>query len=224
MLEAQSTHNLSEEEILDEMVTWVMGGHETTASLISWAVYLLHKHTEVKEKVLQELVSVLNIQDNTIVNGIIIPNEQQLQQMEYLNMVLKETLRLYPPAPIINRVAIEDHKIGPYTIPKNTEVLISPWVLQRTDKLWQDPLQFKPERWKEDSVDNFAFLPFSAGPRACLGKIFAYLEAKLIFSIIFQRFAIHVVNASKAEPDFAITLRPKHYFKCKLSKCDLFNR
>jgi len=164
MLEAQSSYNLSEEEILDEMVTWVMGGHETTASLISWAVYLLHSHPEVKERVLQELKSILYTHSENVGN-IIIPNEQQLQQMEYLNMVLKETLRLYPPAPIINRVSIEDHKIGKYTIPKNTEVLISPWVLQRSDKLWQEPHQFKPERWKEDSVDNFAFLPFSAGPR-----------------------------------------------------------
>jgi len=125
MLEAQSSYNLSEEEILDEMVTWVMGGHETTASLISWAVYLLHSHPEVKERVLQELKSILYTHSENVGN-IIIPNEQQLQQMEYLNMVLKETLRLYPPAPIINRVSIEDHKIGKYTIPKKYRSINKP--------------------------------------------------------------------------------------------------
>jgi len=209
MLEAQEFYQLSEDEILDEMVTFVMGGHETTSSLLSWAFYVIDNHPIVQERLMQEL-------DSCVPRGSI-PTFDDLQKMDYLLMVLKETLRLYPPAPLLNRTSLTEVEIGGFTIPANTEILICPWAIQRSHKYWDKPDEFIPERWKDDTrASSFTFVPFSAGPRACLGKMFAFMEAKLVVCMILQRYQVNFVKNQNVETEVAITLRAKYGLLCNL--------
>jgi len=220
MLEAslEDRIGLSKEEIEDEMLTWVMGGHETTASMLSWTFYVLNENPEIENNIIHELHNVLGLEpyhqqhsnDTKKSPKLIVPSFEDLQKMHYLTMVLKEVLRMYPSAPLLNRVSIMDCEVLGYRIPKGTEILLSPWLLHRDATYWKDPERFDPMRFQEETTERnhgFHYLPFGAGPRACLGKSFALLEGKLVLSMLLQRFSLIRMETKKIESQVAITLR-----------------
>jgi len=142
-----------------------------------------------------------------------------LQKLDYLTMIIKETLRMFPPAPLLNRTTIEETELAGYKIPANTEILISPWTIQRSNRYWINPDQFIPERWSEDRL-TFSFVAFSGGPRACLGKMFAFMETKLVISMILKRYKVKIVPKQKVQTEVAITLRAKYGLWCTIEKRD----
>jgi cytochrome P450 len=220
LLESQMiSNNLTNSEIEDEMITWVMGGHETTSSLLSWICYLLDQYPEIQNKIIQEIKKFSILENSSYLDNFIVPSFEILQKMDYLTMVIKEALRLFPPAPLLNRVVAIEHNLGPYKLSKGIQIIISPWSLHRSKQYWgNDVNEFKPERFQNNDYNNFyAYLPFGAGPRACLGKTFAFLEVKLILFCLLQRFQIHIYNKNKIDTEIAITLRAKPYIHSTLS-------
>jgi len=214
MLLSQEEYSLTDQEIEDELITWTMGGHETTASLLSWFFCMLDTHPQVKARVLEEQRTLLAFQPPTVTlqdgTQLVVPSYDSLQKMDYLQMVLLETLRLYPSAPLLNRVTSGDTVLAGYRVPAQTQLIISPWSLQHNGEYWTNPEEFSPERFqKGDHPHGFNFLAFGAGPRACLGKTFALLEAKLVGCMVMQKYHLQVVDKSTLQTEVAITLRPK---------------
>ncbi|MEM7332990.1 MAG: cytochrome P450 [Chloroflexota bacterium] len=192
---------LSDEELLDECMTLFFAGHETTAALLTWTWYLLSKNPEVKQKLQSEI--------DTALNGKPIAFED-MEKLPFTEWVIKEGLRLYPPAWSLARVALEDMTLGGRAVPKNTVIFASPFLMHRSAEHFPDPERFWPERWADDQPqpDRFAYFPFGAGPRVCLGNMFAMLEAKVILATIVQNFDLDLLS-EKIELDLQVTLRPK---------------
>jgi cytochrome P450 len=196
--------SLNDQQILDEMRTLFMAGHETTANTLVWALYLLSDHPEVERKLCTEIDNVLAGQHPTVAD---------LKKLTYLDAVIKEAMRLYPPAWGLNaRTNLEEIELGGYTIPKGSTLFICPYVTHHDPRWFPDPEAFKPERWENDlekRLPKYAYFPFGGGPHVCIGTAFALMEAKLILATIARRY--HVRNASTAplELEPLVTLRPK---------------
>jgi cytochrome P450 len=187
----------------DEVLTLYLAGHETTAVTLTWMLYLLSSHPDVETKLLNELQSVL---------GGRAPEVHELRQLVYAERVVKESMRLYPPAYVVGREALSDFKIGGYDIAAGTQVLMSQWVIQRDPRFFADPEQFNPDRWTEDfakQLPKYAYFPFGGGPRQCVGNSFAMMEAVLVLATIAQRFRVMFPASKVLEPNPTFTLRPK---------------
>ncbi|KAL6047015.1 Cytochrome P450 4V2, variant 2 [Balamuthia mandrillaris] len=221
LITAQEENGFTDKEVEDEMITTIMGGHETTSSLLSFAAHLLATHPHVQEKVHQELVDVMaHEQDTTDHHSL---SFESLDKLKYLGQVIKEALRLFPSAPVLNRVVFtkEGMTIGGYNLPSGTQVLVCPWSLHRSQAHWPEPDNFVPERWADDKPPPhpFAYLPFSAGLRRCLGASFAMMEAKLVIAMLVARFELQPPDEkANVIPEMAITLRAKHGVRCALRK------
>ena len=197
---------MSDEQLRDEMMTLFLAGHETTALALSWACYLLAQHPEFEKKLIEELQTVL---------GDRAPVPDDLSRLRYAEMVVKEAMRLYPPAWGIGRRAIDDCEIGGYRVPKGTNIFILPWLTHRDARFFPDPERFDPERWREDpirtgKIPRFAYFPFGGGPRVCVGAAFALMEATLLLVMIQQRYHLELVPGHPVKPFASVTLRPKH--------------
>jgi cytochrome P450 len=141
--------------------------------------------------------------------------------MTETRMVLEESMRLYPPAPLMSRDSAGPDRFGDIRIEANTSVMISPWVLHRHRTLWEDPDYFDPERFapgRREKIHRFAYLPFGGGPRICIGQAFAIQEAMIILSSILQRFRLTLVPGYPVEAQARLTLRPRHGLKMALSR------
>jgi len=196
------TERMSDQQLRDEVMTLFMAGHETIATAMSWTWMLLHEHPEVATRVRQEAQEVLGGRS---------PGFEDLPKLAYTGQVLSEVMRLYPPAWIMEREAIEDDVLGPWKIPAGTTVAMSPWVLHRRPELWEDPLRFDPDRFapgRDEGRHKYAYLPFGAGPRVCIGNHFALMEAKIILASVIQRFGVEVDDPDGVELDARVTLRP----------------
>jgi len=196
------TERMSDQQLRDEVMTLFMAGHETIATAMSWTWMLLHEHPEVATRVRQEAHEVLGGRS---------PGFEDLPKLVYTGQVLSEVMRLYPPAWIMEREAIEDDVLGPWKIPAGTTVAMSPWVLHRRPELWEDPLRFDPDRFapgRDEGRHKYAYLPFGAGPRVCIGNHFALMEAKIILASVIQRFGVEVDAPDGVELDARVTLRP----------------
>jgi cytochrome P450 len=196
---------MSDEQLRDEMMTLFLAGHETTALALSWACYLLAQHPQVEKKLVEELQTVL---------GDRAPVPEDLSRLRYTEMVVKEAMRLYPPAWGIGRRAAVDCEIGGYQVPKGTNIFILPWLTQRDGRFFADPCRFDPERWRDDPVRSgkiprFAYFPFGGGPRVCVGAAFAMMEATLLLVMIQQRFHLELAKGHEVKPFASVTLRPK---------------
>ncbi len=193
--------HMTDRQVRDEAVTLFLAGHETTANALSWTFYLLAKHPEVEAKLLEELERVLNGRAPTL---------SDLGQLTYTDWVIKEAMRLYPPAWVLNaRTPIEDVEIDGYTLKQGSSIFISPYVMQHDPKYFANPEQFTPERWANDfekTLPRYAYFPFGGGPRVCIGNSFALMEARLILATIAQ--AIQMRVEGTVEPEPLITLRP----------------
>jgi cytochrome P450 len=187
---------MDSKQIRDEAITIFLAGHETTAISLSWTFHLLAQHPEVEERLVREIQATP-------------PSE--LTRLPLLANVISESMRLYPPAYAFGREAIDDCEIGGYPVPKGMTIFISTWVSHRDPRWFDDPLEFRPDRWNNDfakTLPRFAYLPFGGGPRICIGNSFALMEAALILASVLRRYHLTRVPEAKVEPFASITLRP----------------
>jgi cytochrome P450 len=198
---------MSDQELRDEVATLVLAGHETTAQALTWTFKLLSEHPEAQRRVVEEVREVC---------GDRLPSFEDLKALEYTGRVIDESLRLYPPAWLVERQALVDMEIGEYFIPKGTLIAVAQWTLHRHPDYWDNPEGFDPDRFTPErsaSRPRYAYLPFGGGPRQCIGTNFALYEAKLILATILQRYTLDLVPGQDMRPDAAVTLRPRHGMK-----------
>lgn len=194
---------MDDKQVRDEIVTLFVAGHETTANGLAWAIYLLAKHPEVYARA-RAAVDALEGRAATLAD---------LERLELLTRIFKEALRIYPPVYLYSRMAVADVNIGGYEIPKGTIFLLSPWAVQHRADLWSDPERFDPERFTpeaEAARPRDAWIPFSDGPRVCIGMHFAMIEAPLVLATLLQRADFELASAAEIEgADDSATLRPR---------------
>jgi len=200
----ETGRGMTAEEIRNQVVTIFMAGHETTALALTWTWYLLSQHPAAEAKLHAELAAVL---------GGRVPRHEDLGKLRYTRMVLEESMRLYPPAHTLSRAAIGDDEVLGRRIPAGAQILVVPWLLHRNPKLWPQPGVFDPERFAPEragSRHRFAYIPFGAGPRICIGAAFAMAEAMLLLATIAQRYRLRLKPGFPVEPQGLITLRARH--------------
>lgn len=201
---------MSARQLRDEVLTFLLAGHETTALALSWAWSLLGQHPEVEARLEDELEAKLAGRA---------PQFSDLPALNYTERVLKEVLRLYPPAWSLARTVISDFDLRGYTIPAGANVVMSQWILHRDARYFRDPERFDPDRWLDPAMQKlprFAYFPFGGGPRQCIGASFATMEATLILATIAPRFRFEPVPDPELVPIPSFTLRPKHGIRMKL--------
>ena len=199
----EAGNQLSSKELRDEVTTLLLAGYDTTANALTWTMMLLAQNPEVEAKLSAEIGSVLNNR---------LPTIGDIPQLPYTEMVLKESMRLYPPAWILGRELIRDCNIGGYDFYRGTVIYFSQWAVQRSARFYKDPEQFNPDRWRdnlEQRLPRCAYFPFGAGARVCIGKAFSMMEATLILARITQKFHLTLVSESAIELLPSFTLRPK---------------
>jgi cytochrome P450 len=195
---------MTDRQLRDEAMTLFLAGHETTALTLAWAWYLLAGHPEAEERLLAEAQEVLNGRPPTVAD---------LPRLRYTEGVVLEALRLYPPAYVVGREAIDDCEIGGYRVPASTTLLMSQWVVHRDARHFEQPEAFRPERWAGDlaqRLPKYAYFPFGGGPRLCIGNTFAMMETVLVLATIAPRFRFTLLPEPAVVPWPTFTLRPKH--------------
>jgi cytochrome P450 len=187
----------------DELLTMFLAGHETTSHALSWTFYLLSQHPEAEARLAAELDEVLAGRPPTLAD---------LPRLAYLDRVLSEAMRIYPPAPVISRTAIEDTEIGGYTLPAGAELIIWLYWTHRDPRWFPEPERFDPDRFAPEAppLPRGAYLPFGGGTRICIGKEFALMEARLVLATVAQRFRLRLEPGQDLTPRFAVTLSPRN--------------
>lgn len=211
-VDADDGTRMSDRQLRDEMMTLFLAGHETTANALTWTWYLLSQHPEVEARLLDETRNVLRGRT---------PTASDLPSLPYSDMVVREAMRLYPPAPGFAREPIEDVNIGGYVVPKGSLITVSTYALHRDPRFFPDPESFDPERFApgwEERVPRYAYLPFGGGPRACIGSGFAMMEARLVLSTVAQRFQLRLEPNQQVVPMQLVTVRPKHGIRMRLTR------
>jgi len=189
--------------IRDELVTLFLATYETTAAMLAWTLYLICTHPPVEARVKAELAAVL---------GGALPGRDAARRLPYLYDVLRESLRLYPSIPILGRAAARDTRIGDTKVPKTSEVLVSPWAIQRSSRYYPDPLAFRPERWTPEfdrNLPRYAYIPFSGGPRVCMGQHMAVQESMQILATLLQFAELQPVEGKTPVLDTGMTAVPR---------------
>ena len=197
---------MTDRQLHDEIMTLFLAGHETTANVLSWTWFLLGQNPEVEEKLIEELRRVL---------GGRVPTPADLPQLVYTDMVLRESMRLYPPVWVIGRRALAPFRLGEYELPADTNVLISQLIMHRDARYFPEPERFDPDRWSASdprgaSLPRFAYFPFGGGPRVCIGAGFAMMEAVLLLATIAQQFRIQIAPGQTVKMQPTVTLRPRN--------------
>uniref|UniRef100_H2YYR7 Uncharacterized protein n=1 Tax=Ciona savignyi TaxID=51511 RepID=H2YYR7_CIOSA len=210
--ETEDGKTLSLNDIQEEVDTFMFEGHDTTAAAMTWAIYALGRHPEIQQKVHEELDSVFGAITNA-----------QLQKLSYLERVIKESLRMFPSVPMFARVLSEDCKLGGYSVPKGTQAIIFGYTIHHHPGIWEDEERFEPDRFlAENCVGRhpYAYIPFSAGPRNCIGQKFAMMEEKVVLCHLLRRYSVisHdkeedlLINADlilRSSTPLNITLKPR---------------
>jgi cytochrome P450 len=204
-MQDESGAGMSDEQLRDEVMTLFLAGHETTANSLTWTLRLLADNPDKEAALIEELDAVLQGQP---------PGVGDLPRLAYTEMVVKEAMRLYPPAWGIGRRALEEFELDGYRIPAGTNLFMLQWITQRDARFFAEPERFEPERWRDDptrsgKLPRFAYFPFGGGPRVCVGAGFAMMEATLLLATFAQRFRFELVPGQDLEPLFSVTLRPK---------------
>jgi cytochrome P450 len=201
----KSGKEFSDEELLDELVTLIVAGYETSAGTLNWAWYLLASNPNAETVLLEEAGRLMS--DPTSIDQQVLADATNSQQL------LEETLRLFPPVWLFTRRSVEDDELSDYDVPTGTDIYLSPYVLQRTDEYWPDPNRFDPGRFGPDSAykkGERPYFPFSLGPRRCLGEYFSFLEMKVHLGLLIQQFHMTLPAQQEPELDLGINLRTKN--------------
>ena len=201
---------MSDQQLRDESITLFLAGHETTAITLSWTLWLLSQHPEIEARLAQELAALKGAP----------PQAADLPRLRYTDWVVKESMRLYPPAYLIGREPIQPDTLGGYSIPAGAVIYFSAWALHRNPRHFPEPDRFKPERWDnelERRLPRFAYMPFGGGPRTCIGDRFALMEAVLLLAALVQRFRFEYLGTEPPTPYPSITLRPMQGVPMRLS-------
>ncbi|XP_011871719.1 PREDICTED: cytochrome P450 4C1-like [Vollenhovia emeryi] len=185
---------LTDDELRAQVDTFMFEGHDTTAVAITWALFLLGNNLEHQEKVHEELEEVFRDSDAPA-------SVKELSQLKYLDRVIKETLRIFPSVPLISRELTEEVKLDNYTIPKGVNVTLAIQLIHRNPQVWPDPTKFDPDRFLPENSKNrnpYAYVPFSAGPRNCIGQRFALLEEKIVLTAILRKWRVRSAKTFEA--------------------------
>jgi cytochrome P450 len=208
----QTGEAMSDKHLRDESMTALIAGHETVASALAWTWDLLARNPEAEAKLHEELAREL---------GGRAPTADDLPKLKYTEMVFQEAMRLYPPAWIISRKALDDDEIDGYRIPQGALVVTSPYVTQRMPDLWPEPETFRPERFSAEESHGrhrYAYYPFGGGPRLCIGNGFAMVEAAIIIAAVAQRFTLKNTSDHPVAVEPGVTLRPKHGLEMRIQR------
>jgi cytochrome P450 len=200
---------MSDKQMRDEILTLFVAGHETTANGLAWSLYSLARDPQLYARA-RASVDALGGRTPTLAD---------VERLDFLSCVFKEALRLYPPVYMFGRIAVEDVSIAGHALPSQTVILISPWTLQRRPDLWPDPLRFDPDRFtaaNQARQARDAWIPFSDGPRICIGQHFAQLEAPLVLASLLQRADFSLLDERPIKPGSAATLRPEGGVKARI--------
>ena len=191
----------SDRELLDELMTLIVAGFETSANTLNWVWYLIAKHPEVEARLIAEAEEKLP--------NVSALNADSLAEMEYTQQVLEEALRLYPPVWLFTRRAHELDELDDYDVPPETDIYLSPFVLHRTERYWSNPDAFDPDRFapSDKPKKDRPYFPFSLGPRRCLGEYFSFLEMKVHIGLLLPRFRMQLVSQEEPELELSINLR-----------------
>lgn len=211
-VDEESGAGMSDRQLHDEMMTLFLAGHETTANALTWIWYLLSLNPEAEGKLLEELRGVL---------GGRAPAMTDLPKLPYTEMVVREALRLYPPAPMFGREPTRDLRIGDYDIARGSLLAVNTYALQRDERFFAEPERFDPERFAkgwEERVPRYAYLPFGGGPRVCLGNGFAMMEARLIVATVAQRYKMRLEPGQDVRPVQLVTLRPNGPVRMRMER------
>ncbi|WP_434955554.1 cytochrome P450 [Labrys sp. La1] len=209
-VDPESGRRMSDGQVVDNLLTFVMAGHETTALGLAWTFHLLVTHPDIEARVLAEIEAV------TGEAGAVLP--EHIANLAYTRQVFQEAMRLYPPAAIIPRVALADFKLGQHVIPVGAAIYVPIYAVHRHTSLWEEPERFDPDRFAPERAKGrhrYAYMPFGAGPRTCIGSAFAMLEAVAILAVLLKSFSLHPVDASEPKPKLRITLRPDRKLRMK---------
>ena len=204
---------LTDLEIRNEVDTFMFEGHDTTANALTWTLYMLAKYPEHQEKCREEINQVLEGREEL--------EYEDLSKLTYTTWCIKETLRLYPPVVSTLRQVLEDTKIGGYLIPKEAIISLHIFQIHRNPKYWEDPDTFDPLRFHPDNVKDrhpYAYMPFSAGPRNCIGQNFALNEEKVIIASLVHRFSLSLVEGHKVEAQLKLLLTSSDDIKLHLKQ------
>jgi cytochrome P450 len=193
---------MSDQQLRDEVMTMFLAGHETTANALSWTWYLLSQHPQIEERLYAEVSQVLGGRP---------PTAADMPRLVFTERVILESMRLYPPAFVIGRQAIDEYTLGGYRFPQGATFLMSQWVVHRDGRWYDEPLGFNPDRWEPSlaaRLPKYAYFPFGGGPRGCIGNRFAMMEAVLIVATMAQQVRFTLAEGQHVQPWPAITLRP----------------
>ena len=202
--------HMSDTQVIDESITLFSAGHETTANALTWTFYLLSQNPQAEAALHAEL-------DRALAGRT--PDLNDLPNLPYTEMVIKEAMRVFPPVWLIPRQAIAEVAIGGYTLPKGQIIMLSPWVAHRDARFFSDPESFRPERWAdgfEKQLPKGAYFPFGGGPRICIGNSFAMMEARLLLATLAQKYSLSLAPGHRVAPEPLITLRPRYGMKMDL--------
>jgi cytochrome P450 len=200
----------TDRELRDQLFTLFFAGHETSATGMCWIHYFLSRHAEVRQRLLREVDSLL---------GDRIPTAKDLDGLQYTEQVVKESLRVYSPIHAISRVAVVDNTVGGYHVPAGATVYISLYATHRLPRYWPDPERFDPERFmpeQSEARSRFAYIPFAAGHRNCIGAGQAMVELKVVVAQIAQRYVLDLVPGQNIEPAPGTTMYPRYGMKMRL--------
>jgi cytochrome P450 len=200
----ETNEGMTDRQLRDEVLTLVLAGHETTANALNWSFFLLSRNPSARERLERELADVLGDRP---------PRIEDLHELRYTEAVIKESMRLFPPAWLTARRAIEEDEIGGVVIPEHSMVFLSPYVTHRLPLYFENPEGFFPERFldgKLEELPKYAYFPFGGGPRICIGNAFAMMEAKLLLAQVAQRYRLDLLAGHPVIAEPVVTLRPKY--------------
>jgi cytochrome P450 len=202
--DADDGGGMDDRQVRDEAMTIFLAGHETTANALTWTWYLLGEAPDIEARLHAEVDRVLSGR---------LPTVDDIPSLPLVERIVTESMRLYPPAWIIGRRAINEYAIGGYVAPPRTIFVMSPWIMHRDARYYADPERFDPDRWTPErraELPRFAYFPFGGGSRQCIGESFAWMELILVVAAIAQRWSLRLVPGHPVVPQPVVTLRTKH--------------